>query len=343
MNAIPESKRHSILLTDPSIKRDTDVLFASVIHNSRNKIQAIIGYSELHTGNLSEVERKEITRALLDIKEEFSYLEKNFNTLEDWQKAQEVRLTRRRIPMLLAALGCITDLGQEARQDYNRCFELCQQIVLLIQNLEEKVRGDRVSEMGLLGQPSRLLNEVAERYARLYPTIEFEVICLPSREIYLIEESLRQALENMILNAIQALPGESGKIMIRGTKKLVVEENRLFDAIEAGEYYSIQVQDNGSGIPEAIISELPRSGVTTKEHGSGVGLQSVRASMIQHGGHLYMESEKGYTCVTALIPTDHPSARNSSIRPVARAQDALSRALKKGDLAAMLQLTEEDD
>ena len=84
-------------------------------------------------------------------------------------------------------------------------------------------------------------------------------------------------------------------------------KNKPFVEIEEGNYISIEIQDNGSGVPEEVMDSLPHSLVSTKVGGSGLGLVSAMATIFSHDGHLFIESELGRgTKVTALLPSGFP-------------------------------------
>jgi signal transduction histidine kinase len=74
---------------------------------------------------------------------------------------------------------------------------------------------------------------------------------------------LTWALENVVKNALDALGGKGGTIRIRAT------------ATDRKEVL-VSVSDTGPGIPPEVRSDLFEPGVTTKEHGWGVGLALTR-------------------------------------------------------------------
>jgi len=178
----------------------------------------------------------------------------------------------------------------------------------------------------LRADPEGLVRNIVNRYARLYPNTEFELDYLPCPGVFFMPASITRALENLIKNAIDSLPDEKGKIKVRAFKKAFSRSSRPFSEIQEGEYYTIQVIDNGSGIPGDVMREIPTSFVTTKNGGSGIGLKSVRASMFQHRGYFFIESEEGeYTKATTLLPTNQTLERHSTIRPTNSLHDALTK------------------
>jgi len=83
------------------------------------------------------------------------------------------------------------------------------------------------------------------------------------------EQLLRQALFNLLLNAIQAVDAK-GEIQIVAGRK---------DALEA----FLEIRDNGPGVPLSQRSEIFKPYVTTNEKGTGLGLAVVQQNILAHG------------------------------------------------------------
>jgi nitrogen fixation/metabolism regulation signal transduction histidine kinase len=86
-------------------------------------------------------------------------------------------------------------------------------------------------------------------------------------------QMLGRALVNLVRNAFQALAAHSGqspRVLIRLTRD--------------EEYWLIDVDDNGPGIPEAMRSTIFDPYVTTKSSGTGLGLAIAKKIIIEHGG-----------------------------------------------------------
>jgi len=110
--------------------------------------------------------------------------------------------------------------------------------------------------------------------------------------IYGDKQSLSQIFVNLVLNALDAMPG-GGQLDIR------VEE-----ASEAG-FLAVRVKDSGTGIPEHILPNIFDPFFTTKRRGKGTGLGlSVSLGIVKkHGGDIRVESRAGHgTTFTVLLP-----------------------------------------
>jgi PAS domain S-box-containing protein len=101
---------------------------------------------------------------------------------------------------------------------------------------------------------------------------------------------LGQALDNLVLNAQQAMPG-GGVIQIRASNVTLAEKSHPY--LPAGEYVRISVTDQGTGIPKEILPRIFDPFFTTKQKGSGLGLATSYSILKQHGGGIDVESEPG--------------------------------------------------
>jgi signal transduction histidine kinase len=100
---------------------------------------------------------------------------------------------------------------------------------------------------------------------------------------------LRQALLNVVLNAIQASP--------RGaTVRLAVSRS-------CGEGARLTVRDDGTGMTPEVLERIRKPYFTTKEGGTGLGVAVARGLVEQHGGRMELKSVPGTgTTVTITLP-----------------------------------------
>ncbi|MDD5312953.1 MAG: PAS domain S-box protein [Dehalococcoidia bacterium] len=108
------------------------------------------------------------------------------------------------------------------------------------------------------------------------------------------EGQLSQALNNIILNASQAMPG--GGIIRLSAKNTFLEEDDIPN-LKEGDYILITIEDRGPGIPHAELSKIFDPYFTTKKDRLGLGLSIAYSIIKNHGGLITVESvqHKGTT------------------------------------------------
>ena len=104
------------------------------------------------------------------------------------------------------------------------------------------------------------------------------------------EGQINQAFNNIIINAVHAMP-EGGTLTISGDRHLLDDGNRL--GLAAGEYVSLTFKDEGCGISEADQKRVFDPYFTTKASGSGLGLASTHSIITKHGGVILLRSAPG--------------------------------------------------
>lgn len=111
------------------------------------------------------------------------------------------------------------------------------------------------------------------------------------------ESQLSQAFHNIIINAVQAMPG-GGKLIVRGDTVALPVDNSV--GLAAGTYAQITFTDEGCGITEADQKKVFDPYFSTKAAGSGLGLASTHAIITKHGGQITVESVVGVGTTFAI-------------------------------------------
>ena len=91
----------------------------------------------------------------------------------------------------------------------------------------------------------------------------------PAFSIEADEQLLRQALFNLLLNAIQAI--DAG-----GTIQIIADRQSATEGF-------LEIRDNGPGVPPESRSEVFKPYFTTQTHGTGLGLAVVQQIVLVHG------------------------------------------------------------
>ena len=95
----------------------------------------------------------------------------------------------------------------------------------------------------------------------------------------------KQALLNLLLNAIQAMPPE--QISPAHPRELLVR------TLQSKETAILYVSDTGVGIPPENLPRIFEVYFTTKKGGTGLGLPTTRRIIEEHNGHITVQSEPG--------------------------------------------------
>ena len=103
---------------------------------------------------------------------------------------------------------------------------------------------------------------------------------------------VREALWNLLVNAVEAMPGG-------GTLEVGVGRS-----MKGGDYVEIVVSDSGKGIDPADREKIFQPFHTTKADGTGLGLAIVQRVIEAHAGEVCVEGARG---PGKLVPTAVPS------------------------------------
>ena len=104
------------------------------------------------------------------------------------------------------------------------------------------------------------------------------------------EGQISQVIENLIINADQAMPG--GGIVWLEAENVVLKEADMIPEME-GKAVKITVKDKGIGIAEENMLKIFDPYYSTKKDGSGLGLAMVYSIVTKHGGSVQVKSELG--------------------------------------------------
>lgn len=156
-----------------------------------------------------------------------------------------------------------------------RCRELIESWLALARP------GQRPAEVIPLG---RLVGEVVETFS--FVAVERKAVLdfqdTPDRiEVRTDVTQLRRVLQNVIGNALDALPEQQGRVVVECTRSAT--------------HAMVSVRDNGCGIAPEKLSQLFQPYFTTKPagKGTGLGLFITRKILEEMGGSIELQSEVG--------------------------------------------------
>ena len=115
------------------------------------------------------------------------------------------------------------------------------------------------------------------------------------------DDLLHRAVFNLVLNAVQASrPG--GRVRL--VASLATREQLPRGVSFPHGAISVQVIDEGPGIPAAVHDRLFEPFTTTKTGGSGLGLAIAHRAIEAHRGVMLVDSNERGTRFTVLVPRE---------------------------------------
>jgi PAS domain S-box-containing protein len=186
----------------------------------------------------------------------------------------------------VTGIACLAQILQEEREADAEIQEISGQIVEQTRRITRIVQslmsfahaGGRQHDP----EPVRLLDTAQEAIAllslnRRSVDVEFQNLCNPDHWVKGDPQRLAQVLINLLSNARDASP-PTGTITVRSEAR--------------GQTVMLIVEDEGSGIPKAIISRLFEPFFTTKDpgKGTGLGLALVYSIVEEHYGDIMIDS-----------------------------------------------------
>lgn len=202
-----------------------------------------------------------------------------------WLEGVASQFPREALPDLLARIAASLAIGsllEEIEHSSTRISELVHAIkeyTYMDQSPEQEVDIHRGLENTLIMLRFRLKHgiEVKLDFDRNLPKI-----CARGSE-------LNQVWTNIIDNAADAMDGK-GELRIRTTREL----DRVL----------VEIGDNGPGIPREILDHIFEPFFTTKGvgNGTGLGLETARRIVREHGGEITVESAPGDTRFQVRLP-----------------------------------------
>lgn len=217
-----------------------------------------------------------------------------------------------------------SDLVQ-INQNANRAAALVGQ--LLAFSRKQTLRPETLDMRDTLSDLTHLLNRLVGEKITL--TLSHDPVLEPIRAD---KRQLEQVLMNLVVNARDAMP-QGGQIRIV-TECTDLDEPLERDRVRVppGRYVTVQVSDDGVGIPPDKLQKVFEPFFTTKRtgEGTGLGLSTAYGIIKQTGGYIFVDSTVGSgTCFTLYFPVLDsaevvaPAPREDKPAPVAKHGDGV--------------------
>jgi len=220
-------------------------------------------------------------------------------------------------------LKAIPDLPEASRRQLGIIQKSAEDIAHIVARMREFYRrrfdAERLVELNL----NEILQEVIEmtrpRWRDLSQregiSIEVQPQFEPDLPQLLSDASeLREAVTNLVFNAVEALP--QGGTIILSTR--LVKDAAPADSKTSAGHINVEVRDNGIGMDEKTRQRCLEPFFSTKAQrgGTGLGLAMVYGMMQRHEGTIEVESEPGSgTCVRLVFPLPVQTVAPVAVQP----------------------------
>jgi nitrogen fixation/metabolism regulation signal transduction histidine kinase len=155
---------------------------------------------------------------------------------------------------------------------------------------------------------NQLITEVVDLYRVQDSSAEFKLLLDPQLPAISADRvRIRQILNNLVTNSLEALEGRPGAC-------IEIETHVSEDGPKHLASVAIVVADNGPGFQRDLIGTVFDPYVTSKPKGTGLGLAIVKKIVEEHGGRIEADNQRtGGARVRILLPLGD-SARSLSAR-----------------------------
>jgi signal transduction histidine kinase len=204
----------------------------------------------------------------------------------------ELRTPLTTVKMTVDSVRREASLDPHARRKLETAWEQIERLDRLLSGIREFTRPQPLQCRAIAARDLFAMLRRAVEPAVARPGLELvQEVADPSLAIFGDPERLVEALQNLIVNAAEAIPG-SGTISVSAATS---RRRRGWS--------EIRVADTGPGIPPEAMRRMFQPFFTTKRHGTGLGLSIVKKICDLHGGFVSVKSSGGRgTTVTLELP-----------------------------------------
>ena len=157
---------------------------------------------------------------------------------------------------------------------------------------------------------NQLITEVVDLYRVQASGAEMKLQLNPRLPLISADRMrIRQILNNLVTNSLEALEGKAGA-------RIEFETQLADDAQKQGASVAIVVSDNGPGFQRDLIGTVFDPYVTSKPKGTGLGLAIVKKIVEEHGGRIEADNQRsGGARVRILLPLGDGARSAGSVKP----------------------------
>jgi nitrogen fixation/metabolism regulation signal transduction histidine kinase len=157
---------------------------------------------------------------------------------------------------------------------------------------------------------NQLITEVVDLYRVQDSSAEMKLLLNPQLPTISADRMrIRQILNNLVTNSLEALEGKVGAW-------IEIETQLVDEGQKHGASVAIVVTDNGPGFQRDLIGTVFDPYVTSKPKGTGLGLAIVKKIVEEHGGRIEADNlRSGGARVRIVLPLADSSRSAGSVKP----------------------------
>ncbi len=157
---------------------------------------------------------------------------------------------------------------------------------------------------------NQLITEVVDLYRVQDSSAEMKLLLSPQLPAISADRMrIRQILNNLVTNSLEALEGKAGA-------RIEIETQLLDEGQKHGASVAIVVTDNGPGFQRDLIGTVFDPYVTSKPKGTGLGLAIVKKIVEEHGGRIEADNlRSGGARVRIVLPLADSARSAGSVKP----------------------------
>ncbi len=126
------------------------------------------------------------------------------------------------------------------------------------------------------------------------------------------ENQIGQVIDNIVINAVQAMP-MGGKIIVHSANINIIEEQN--SNLPPGKYIKTSISDTGTGIQHEMLQRIFDPFFTTKQKGNGLGLATAYSIIQKHDGIIDVESTLGKgSTFHIILPASEKNYESESLK-----------------------------
>ncbi|MFK5952262.1 MAG: ATP-binding protein [Desulfobacterium sp.] len=198
--------------------------------------------------------------------------------------AHSIRNPLTSVKMRLFSLNRSCNFTEDQQEDFNVISGEIKQINKILGNFLEFARPPRLKTKKR--SPSEVVDSALNLLKQRLKSYQVTTTIIRKKnltETLIDPEQLKEVVVNIVINACEAM--ESGGIITIHEAEQYIEPLKKVDVIT--------ITDTGPGIPGEIKGEVFNPFFTTKEDGTGLGLNIAFNIISQHGGWLDVNSQEG--------------------------------------------------